>query len=83
MLSRGLSSRISTSRQEVTCTDNQCRSQAIIKAINVDLLGGALMVIIGFISQYRFKGRRMILIAVSIIVLAFWNTIWAIFSEIY
>ena len=83
MLSRSLSSRISTSKQEINCTDNVCWSTAIIRAINVDLLGGALMVIVGFISQYRFKGRRMILAASSILLLALWNTIWAIFSEIY
>jgi hypothetical protein len=52
--------------------------------LNVDLLGGALLIILGYFSSFKlFSGRRITLIVGSIVFVIFWNILWIILSDIY
>ena len=52
--------------------------------LNTDLLGGMLLMILGYLSSFKFfSGRRITLIVGSIVFVVFWNILWVILSDIY
>lgn len=55
----------------------------LIYILNIDLLGGILLLIMGFLSANDlFQGRRMPLIFSAIIVTMLWNIVWVCGSSI-
>ena len=50
---------------------------------NVDLMGGFLMVLVGYLSStHVFEGRRILLVCAATFVVIIWNIIWMQFSQI-
>lgn len=58
-------------------------TSVLVYILNVDLLGGILLLIMGFLSANSlFQGRRTPLIFLSILVTILWNIIWVCASSI-
>ena len=58
-------------------------TSVLIYILNIDLLGGILLLIMGFLSANDlFQGRRMPLIFSAIIVTILWNIVWVCGSSI-
>ena len=62
--------------------DNKLYNQ-IFSILNIDLIGGLCLVCIGSLSATDFfKGRRITLIAISIVINFTWNIIWLLLNNI-
>lgn len=74
-------------RSTQSCTASQVRGDiytgVLVYILNADLLGGLLLLIMGFLSASSlFQGRRTPLIFSSIVVTIIWNIIWVCASNI-
>jgi hypothetical protein len=85
MTSRGMSAKIQVSFSE-HLDSGSCEKYnlGVNNILNTDLLGGILMMILGYSSSFKFfSGKRITLIVGSIIFVVIWNILWVILSDIY
>ena len=85
MISRGMSAKIQVSCL-LTNESGVCENQnfGVTQVLNVDLLGGGFLMILGYLSSIKFfSGRRITLISCSIVFVISWNIVWVILSDIY
>jgi hypothetical protein len=81
MISRGMQNKILAN---IRHSDQGSRDKlGISNILNADLVGGMLLMIIGYSSSFKFfSGRRITLIVGSIFLVIFWNIFWVLLSEI-
>ena len=75
LTAKGFSQKIKSTELSDNCFSSQL--------INIDFLGGILMIFMGCLSSTRtFKGRRITLITISVLFLCLWNILWFANSQI-
>ena len=89
-----LLSKAMSGKYQQDCNTNDCKYDTekhidnklynkIFSILNIDLIGGICLVCIGLLSATDFfKGRRITLIAISIVINFTWNIIWLSLNNI-